>query len=393
MYSYSIVIPNTEKVEMIEKFKVDIPQSELDDLKERIKKTRWPDEINNSEWKYGTNLSYLKELADFWIKEFNWRTIEKNINAYPNFIATIDGTKIHFLHVKSKTKNAIPILITHGWPGSFLEMIKIIPYLTDSEDLAFDLVIPSIIGFGFSEKPTDHGSDYGYNADVWHKLMIKLGYNQYGLQGGDIGAGISIKIAQKYPDNIIGLHLNYISDSFKPYVKENQNLDTNLKKFRKRINKWNEKEGAYASIQSTKPLSLAYGLNDSPIGLCGWIIEKFNAWSDNDGHIENSFTKQELLANVTLYWLTQTIHSSTRMYHEISLNPLKFGKDDFVRIPVGFANFPKEIPIPPRAYIEKGLHIVHWTDISKGGHFPALEQPELLADDIIKFFKNLKKSV
>ena len=375
---------------MIEKFKVNIPQSELDDLNDRIKKVRWPDEIKNSDWKYGTSLSYIKELADYWLEEFDWRIIEKEINSFPNFIADVDGNQIHFLHIKSNKKNAIPIIITHGWPGSFLEMLKIIPYLTESEESPFDLVIPSIIGFGFSKKPTENGSDYGFNAELWHKLMLKLGYNKYGVQGGDIGAGISIKIAQKYPKSIIGLHLNYISDSYKPYSEENENIDTHIVKFQKATQMWNEKEGAYASLHSTKPLSLAYGLNDSPIGLCGWIIEKFNAWSDNNGDIENSFTKQELLANVTLYWLTQTIHSSIRMYHEISNSPLKFEKDDFVKTPVGFAKFPKEIPTPPRDYIEKGFNVVHWTEMPKGGHFPALEQPKLLADDIIRFFEKLK---
>ncbi|MGB2760859.1 MAG: epoxide hydrolase family protein [Maribacter stanieri] len=375
---------------MIEKFKVNIPQSELDDLNDRIKKVRWPDEIKNSDWKYGTSLSYIKELADYWLEEFDWRIIEKEINSFPNFIADVDGNQIHFLHIKSNKKNAIPIIITHGWPGSFLEMLKIIPHLTESEESPFDLVVPSIIGFGFSKKPTENGSDYGFNAELWHKLMLKLGYNKYGVQGGDIGAGISIKIAQKYPKSIIGLHLNYISDSYKPYSEENENIETHIVKFQKATQMWNEREGAYASLHSTKPLSLAYGLNDSPIGLCGWIIEKFNAWSDNNGDIENSFTKQELLANVTLYWLTQTIHSSIRMYHEISNSPLKFGKDDFVKTPVGFAKFPKEIPTPPRDYIEKGFNVVHWTEMPKGGHFPALEQPKLLADDIIRFFEKLK---
>ena len=375
---------------MIEKFKVNIPQSELDDLNDRIKKVRWPDEIKNSDWKYGTSLSYIKELADYWLEEFDWRIIEKEINSFPNFIADVDGNQIHFLHIKSNKKNAIPIIITHGWPGSFLEMLKIIPHLTESEESPFDLVVPSIIGFGFSKKPTENGSDYGYNAELWHKLMLKLGYNKYGVQGGDIGAGISIKIAQKYPKSIIGLHLNYISDSYKPYSEENENIETHIVKFQKATQMWNEREGAYASLHSTKPLSLAYGLNDSPIGLCGWIIEKFNAWSDNNGDIENSFTKQELLANVTLYWLTQTIHSSIRMYHEISNSPLKFGKDDFVKTPVGFAKFPKEIPTPPRDYIEKGFNVVHWTEMPKGGHFPALEQPKLLADDMIRFFEKLK---
>jgi len=371
---------------MIEPFEVHVAQSELDDLNERIRKVRWPDEIENSGWKYGTSLSYIKELAAYWKNEFDWRTVEKQINSVPNFIATIDDHKIHFLHIKSKNKDAIPIIITHGWPGSFLEMFKIIPYLTPS----FHIVIPSIIGFGFSEKPIKNGSDYSFNATLWHKLMMKLGYHKYALQGGDIGAGISMRIAQKYPKNIIGLHLNYISDSYEPYLEEDNSTTTELPDFRKHIKEWNTLEGAYSGIQSTKPLSLAYGLNDSPMGLCAWIIEKFNAWSDNSGHIENCFTKQELLANVTLYWLTETIHSSTRMYSEIRLNPMKFGRDDFINIPVGFAKFPKEIPTPPRAYIEKGLNIVHWTNLPKGGHFPALEQPKLLADDIIRFFEKLK---
>lgn len=374
---------------MVEKFRVSIPQSELDDLNDRIKRVRWPNEIKNSNWKFGTSLTYLKELADYWVKEFDWRIIEKQINSFPNFIADIDGNKVHFLHIKSKRKSAIPIIITHGWPGSFLEMLKIIPHLTESEDISFNLVIPSIIGFGFSNKPTDNGSNYGFNADLWHKLMLMLGYNKYGLQGGDIGAGISIKIAQHYPESIIGLHLNYISDSYEPYLNGNESMDTNISKFRKAFQTWNEREGAYASVHSTKPLSLAYGLNDSPIGLCGWMIEKFYAWSDNNGVIENCFTKQELLANVTLYWLTHTIHSSIRMYHGISNNPLKFGKDDFVIIPVGFAKFPKEIPTPPRDYIEKGFNLVHWTELSKGGHFPAMEQPKLLVDDMKRFFEKL----
>ena len=373
---------------MIQKFKVSIPQSELEDLDKRIENVRLPDVLKNSGWKYGTSISYLKELSSYWLKEFDWRTTEKQINSFPNFIANVEGNRIHFLHIKSKNSNAIPIIITHGWPGSFLEMLKIIPYLTESKDLPFDVVIPSIMGFGFSGKPIDKGSDYGFNADLWHKLMIELGYDRYGLQGGDIGAGISIRMAQKYPENIIGLHLNYISDSYEPYLKGNEIIDAQTA-FQSYTQEWNAKEGAYASIQSTKPLSLAYGLNDSPIGLCGWIIEKFNAWSDNNGHIENCFTKQELLANVSLYWFTQTIHSSIRMYHEISLTPLKFGKNDFVGIPVGFAKFPKEIPIPQKAFIEKGFNLVHWSELPKGGHFPALEQPKLLGDDIKAFFRKI----
>ncbi len=374
---------------MITPFNINIPQSELDDLKHRIKNARWPDELKNSNWQYGTNLSYMKELANYWADEFNWKTVENQINSFPNFIAEIDNYKVHFLHIKSKKENTIPLLITHGWPGSFLEMLKISKYLTSSEELAFDLVIPSIIGFGFSEKPLENGSDYGFNAQLWHKLMLQLGYLKYGLQGGDIGAGISTKIAQKFPEYIIGLHLNYISDSYSPYLQQNETLDANVLSYKKQLQSWNEKEGAYGFIQASKPLSLAYGLNDSPIGLCAWIIEKFNAWSDTNGHIENSFTKDELLANVSLYWFTQTIHSSVRMYYEISCNPLHLKKNDFITVPTGFAKFPKEIPTPPKNYIEKGFNIIHWSELQKGGHFAAMEQPKLLANDIINFFKKI----
>lgn len=367
---------------MIKEFKLNIPQSEIDDLKERIHKTRWF-ENNNSNWELGTNTNYLKELLEYWKNNFDWRNIESQINSFPNYITHIDNLKVHFLHIKSNQPNATPLLITHGWPGSFMEMLKIIPLLKTQ----FDLVIPSIIGFGFSENNLKKSINYDFVAEIWHQLMLKLGYQNYGLQGGDLGAGISIRLAQKYSKHIIGMHLNYISDSYKPYlINEN---DKEFRAYQEHVNNWNKKEGAYAIIQSTKPLSLAYGLNDSPVGLCAWIIEKFNAWSDHDNNIENSFSKDELLANVSLYWFTKTIYSSMQIYNGISLSPLVFKKNDYVNIPVGFAKFPKEIPIPPRGYIEKGLNIVHWTEMSKGGHFAALEQPNLLASDIKSFFKKI----
>jgi len=366
---------------MIKEFKVNIPQPEIDDLKERIRKTRWLDETENSDWKLGTGITYLKELSAYWEQKFDWRKIEDEVNSFPNYITKIDNSKVHFLHIKSNRENATPLLITHGWPGSFLEMLEIIPLLIDK----FDLVIPSIIGFGFSENNIKSDADYSFIAEIWHKLMFKLGYKSYGLQGGDLGAGISIRLAQKHPENIIGLHLNYISDSYKPYTTEDN--DNEVEEYQEYLKNWNEKEGAYAIIQSTKPLSLAYGINDSPIGLCAWIVEKFNAWSHHDGNIENSFSKDELLANISLYWFTHTIYSSMKIYHGISLSPLIFKENDFVNVPVGFAKFPKEIPVPPRKYIEKGFNIVHWTEMPRGGHFAALEQPELLASDLKSFFK------
>jgi pimeloyl-ACP methyl ester carboxylesterase len=379
---------------MIEPFYVNLPQKVLDDLHFKIKLTRWPEVGDNTDWTHGTDISYLKVLSDYWLREFDWRKTENEINRYPNFIADISSIRIHFIHVRGKGKRSIPLIISHGWPGSFLEMMKLIPLLTEDPDLSFDLVIPSIPGFGFSTKTPLPGCNSSVVADLWHELMTKLGYDSYGVQGGDIGSGISTWMALRYPKHVIGLHLNYISGSFKPYIPDDDTVSDEVLEFRKSAQDWSAKEGAYALLQSTKPLSLAYGLNDSPVGLCAWIIEKFNGWSDNSGCIDNAFAKDEILANVTLYWVTETIYSSMKIYNENTKKPLAFGKDDFVRVPVGFAEFPKELPVPPRSQIEKGFNITHWTVMPKGGHFAAAEQPGLLSDDIkIFFFKSLNDTV
>jgi pimeloyl-ACP methyl ester carboxylesterase len=313
---------------MITPFSVKIPQRVLHDLKLRLINTRWTDEIIHSGWSYGASLSYMKELTDYWINKFDWRKVEDAINAYPNFIADIDGYKIHFIHIKGEGKKSFPLIITHGWPGSFIEMLKIAPLLTGDKEFSFDLVIPSVIGFGFSDKITHTGCNSAFIAALWNKLMSELGYEKYGAQGGDIGAGISTWLSLKFPDRVIGLHLNYISGSYKPYVREGEKLSEEVLAFQQYLGEWAAKEGAYSHLHSTKPMTLAHGLNDSPVGLCAWIIEKFNGWADNNRHIENTFTKDELLANVTLYWVTETIHSSVRIYHENSSMPLAFGEKD-----------------------------------------------------------------
>ncbi len=374
---------------MIKPFSAHTSEEILDDLKTRIRNTRWTDEIRNSDWHYGTSQSFLKDLCHYWLNNFDWRKVEAEINSFPNFIGTIDDHEIHFIHVKGKGENCIPLIVTHGWPGSFIEMIKLIPMLTEDKDLSFDLVIPSIIGFGYSGASTVDGCNSEFIADLWRKLMLELGYKRFGAQGGDIGSGISTWLALKFPENIIGLHVNYISSSYKPYMKEGKQITSEVLEFQKFVKIWSSREGAYSNIQSTKPQTLAYGLNDSPVGLCAWIMEKFNAWSDNDGNIYNVFSKDELLANVTLYWITQSIHSSMRIYSENSKHPLQFGENDFIKVPVGFAKFPKELPTPPRSYIEESFNITHWTEMPSGGHFAAMEQPKLLAYDIKNFFKSL----
>jgi pimeloyl-ACP methyl ester carboxylesterase len=374
---------------MVNHFIANIPNEILDDLKSRIRNTRLPDEIIDSGWSYGSSLTYMKELADFWLNNFDWRKVEAEINSYPNFTALIDGYKIHFLHIKGNGKNSIPLIITHGWPGSFIEMLKLIPLLTTDEDFSFDLVIPSLMGYGFSQKITSPRCDIHFMGELWYKLMKELGYDNFGAHGGDFGSGVSMVLALKYPKNVIGLHLNNIEGYYSPYLPKGEIFTQEEIRFEKDAADWYDKEGAYSHQQKTKALTLAYGLNDSPIGLCAWIIEKFYSWADCKGNLENVFSKNELLANVTLYWVTETLHSSIRLYHESRKLPLNFQKDDFVNVPVGIIRFPLEDPFPPRKYIERGFNIQRWTEMPSGGHFAAMEKPNLLAKDIKYFFMQI----
>ncbi|MGY4539123.1 pimeloyl-ACP methyl ester carboxylesterase [Mucilaginibacter sp. UYNi724] len=373
----------------ISQFKVAVPEEQLVDLKNKLLNTRWPDEIDGAEWTYGTNLNYLKNLCQYWANDYSWRNTEEHINTYDNFIAEVDGYKIHFIHVKGKGSKSVPLIITHGWPGSFLEMIKLIAYLTEGPGLTFDLVIPSVIGFGFSSKATTSGCNSKVIAGLWHKLMLGLGYTKYGAQGGDIGAGISSWLTLQYPDHIIALHLNFIPGSYQPYIAPGDELIAEETAYKQQIAEWYAKEGAYGSIHSTKPQTLPYGLNDSPAGLCGWIIEKFQSWTDNNGYLENVISRDELLANISLYWFTQSLPSSIRLYKESSTAPLKFSKGQRINAPVAFTRFPKELPTPPRSFVERSFNIIRWKEMPKGGHFAALEQPQMLADDIRSFFEQI----
>lgn len=374
---------------MIKKIEIQIEQKYLDDLKSKLLLTRWPDEIEGSGWNYGASLGYMKELSDYWITYFNWRKTESEINNYGNYIAVIDGYKIHYLHIKGKGEKPFPLIITHGWPYSFLEMFKLIPLLTENNDMSFDLVIPSMPGYGFSQKIIQPGCNVSFIADLWHKLMIELGYDKYGVQGGDFGAGVSTSLAMKYPDHVTGLHLNYIPGNYVPVLAENEEFTKEENDYLDSEEEWYSREGGYSLEQNTKPLTLAYGLNDSPMGLCAWIVEKMFGWSQNRGYIGNVFTKDELLSNVTLYWITETIHSSIRLYNENSKNPLIIGKESFINTPTGIAHFMYEDPFPPRKFIERGFNIQHWSEFPEGGHFPAMEKPEVLAEDIIKFFRSI----
>jgi pimeloyl-ACP methyl ester carboxylesterase len=380
-------------------FKVQIPPAVLADLRQRLARTRWPDEIPASAWDYGANLSYMKKLVDHWQNRFNWRVHEDAINRFRHFRAVVDGLGIHFVHERGKGPGPFPIIITHGWPGSFLEMLKLIPLLTDPESYgadpadAFDVVVPSLPGYGFSDRPAERGVNTWRIAEMWDKLMAGLGYGRFGAQGGDWGASVSTLLALKSPDHVAGLHLNYIPEELRPYQGViADDLTRKEQEFLDEAERWAATEGGYSHIQRTRPQTLAYAMNDSPAGMAAWIVEKFRDWSDCDGKVEKHFTKDELLTNLTVYWATETFLSAARLYYEAKKAPVQFKRNDFVKVPTGIARFPVEAPFPPRRWVERCYNVQRWTDMPSGGHFPALEEPELLAKDIREFFRPLRGS-
>ena len=381
----------------IEKFAIHVADDVLADLSRRLDATRWPDELENAGWEYGSNLAYMKSLAAYWRNGFNWRQQEAALNQLPQYRVTIDGLNIHFVHVRGKGPAPIPLIISHGWPGSFIEMIKLIPLLTDpaahggkAED-AFDVVVPSLPGYGFSDRPREKGMNQNRIAALWVRLMEELGYKRFAAQGGDWGSIISIALGLDYPERIIGLHLNYIAGRFLLGGTLNQPQEDKVASaFLQELRGWWEREGGYSHIQATRSQTLGYGLNDSPAGLAAWIVEKFRVWSDCGGDVESVFTRDELLTNVMIYWVTQTIVSSTRLYYESRERPLSLSAGNRVKPPVAVTLFPKEIGMPPRALAERGLNIARWTAMPRGGHFAAMEQPELLAQDIREFFRSLR---
>ena len=378
----------------IRPFIVDVPEPVLEDLRARLRRTRYPDEIPGSDWDYGTNSGYLKELVTYWTEEFDWREQERQINEFDHFKTNIDGLDIHFIHQRSPIADATPVLISHGWPGSFLEFAKVIGPLTDpvahggnAED-AFHLVIPSIPGFGFSDKPQERGYGPAQMGDIFAKLMERLGYERYGLQGGDWGSSITRRVASQRPDNVIGLHINLVSAGPPPGV-DNPEAGVpaeELARMRERQSFWAPERG-YSQIQGTKPQTLGYGLNDSPAGWAAWVIDKVHVLCDCPGGHEEKFTKDELLANITLYWVTQTATSASRIYYESRRGT--GGGSDYIAVPTAAALFPKEIALPPRKWAEARYNIVRWTEMPRGGHFAALEEPDLYIEDVRGFFGDL----
>jgi len=379
-----------------EAFSIPISQIDLDDLRARLGRTRWPDDSPGSPWEYGVNRNFLQEVCRYWRDEFDWKFQVEKMSAFHHYRYISNGLGVHFIHERGKGPRPIPLILTHGWPGSFIEMLRITSLLADPaahggepED-AFDVVVPSLPGFGFSDKPSRPGMNAFRVAELWASLMSHLGYVRFGAQGGDIGAGVSTVLGLRHVERIIGIHLNYIPGSYRPWLGHGPALAPVEEEFIRSVMGWLEENGGYSHIQSTRPQTAAYGLNDSPAGLAAWMLEKFREWSDCDGDLGRRFSRDELLANVTLYWMTGTIHSSFRMYYENRKAPLRFAREDFVRTPCGVACFPKEISHPPREWVQRGYNVQHWTEMPRGGHFAAMEEPELLAEDIRAFFRRFR---
>ena len=379
----------------IQPFEISVPDEVLDDMRQRIANTRWPDEIPNSDWDYGSNMAYVRELADYWLNGFDWRKQEAMLNGFSQFHADVEGLKIHYVHERGRGPNPIPLVITHGWPSTFFEMYKIIPLLSDPAayggDAAdsFDVIAPSMPSYGFSERMSERGWSVSRVGDLWVSLMDALGYDRFGAHGGDWGAGVTARLGQSHADRMIGVHVTAVSAT--PHIGDDSPPLTDAEKeFQRARLQWREDEGAYGHIQGTKPQTLSYGLMDSPVGLAAWIVEKFRAWSDCDGDVESVYTKDELLTNITIYWVTQTISSSVRIYYESQRAPLMLGEGEIITPPSAVARFPKDIGYPPREWAERVFNLQQWTEMPNGGHFAAMEKPEALVEDLRSFFRPLR---
>jgi epoxide hydrolase len=391
------VVPRAADETSVARFTIHVADADLADLKARLARARFPDEIPGSDWTYGTSRAYLESLVRYWRDTFDWRAQERALNRFEQYTTTIDGLTIHFIHRRSKEANALPLLITHGWPGSFVEFTKVIEPLTDPVSHggrpgdAFDVVAPSLPGFGFSDKPREPGFDPTRMAAIEAKLMARLGYTRYGVQGGDWGSVIGTRVALNDAPHVAGLHLNMCRVAPPPGGNPSEGLTAAELDRVKRADAWQNEETGYQRIQGTKPQTLGYALNDSPVGLAAWIVEKFRSWCDCNGNPETIFTKDELLTNITLYWLTQTATSSARIYYE-NAHAAPVPASRRIDAPTACADFPKEVIWSPRKWMEARYNITRWTAMPRGGHFAAFEQPELFVDDVRAFFRDLRSA-
>ena len=371
-------------------FTINIPGEQITDLRDRINNTRWAEEECVNDWSQGIPLTYVREIADYWANQYDWRKSEQHLNTFDQYQTNINDLDIHFIHQRSPHPDAYPLIITHGWPGSIVEFHKVIQPLVDptkhggkAED-AFHVVCPSLPGYGFSGKPSQSGWGVEKIAETWDQLMARLGYDNYGAQGGDWGAAVTTQIGRNV-GHCDAIHINMPIG--RPTPESLQDPTDEEKSALEGLTYYQEWDSGYSKQQSTRPQTLGYGLVDSPVGQMAWIIEKFWSWMDCNGHPENTLTRDELLDNVMLYWLTASGASSARLYWESFGS---FGGGDKVEIPTGVASFPKEIIRSPRRWCEESYNITHWTAMPKGGHFGAFEQPELFINDLRTFFKTIR---
>jgi len=378
---------------VIEPFEIRVDESVLDDLRNRLAQTRFPDQIEGTGWEYGIPADYVRELVEYWRDTYDWRAHEARLNELAHFRTSIDDQSIHFIHARSPHADAFPLLLTHGWPGSVVEFLDVIPRLTDPEAHdgsaadAFHVVVPSLPGYGFSEPTRTRGWDVRRIARAFTELMRRLGYERYGAQGGDRGAQVATRVGPLDPEHCAAIHLNMpLADRPDEPVPLSEAEKADLAV----MAHFRLEESGYAQEQGTKPQTLGVALNDSPAGLLAWIVEKFRAWSDCDGHPENVFTRDQLITNVMTYWVTQTITSSTRLYWERTHVDASEDGAGFVGVPTGIARYPKEPLRVPRPWVERRYNVTHWADMPRGGHFAAMEQPALFVDDLRSFFQTVR---
>jgi pimeloyl-ACP methyl ester carboxylesterase len=367
----------------IDPFTVHVPDAELDDLRERITRTRWPQPAPGAPWSQGVELDYLRDLLAYWADGFDWRARECELNRYQHRVAEVDGVQIHFVHHRAPG-GGTPLILTHGWPSTFAELLGLVDRLGDR----FDLVVPSLPGYAFSRRPPRVGVDRRYVAGLWHQLMQGLGYERYGAHGGDFGAGVTTYMALLQPARMIGIHLSTLE--MWPYTGPGAPaLTAQEQAYVDHVARWEQTERGYSAVQSTRPQTLGYALTDSPAGLAAWVLDKWRSWSDSGGDLDATFGRDALLTMLTIWWATGSITTSMRDYYDNRWHSKQIGPGDRVPVPTAMALFANEfVPegAPPRSWYERLYEVRRWTAFPRGGHFAAAEQPDLLAGDIAAFF-------
>jgi pimeloyl-ACP methyl ester carboxylesterase len=378
-----------------EPFIMAVPEALLEDLRQRLALTRWPDEIPGSGWHYGANLAYVKELVRYWQHQYDWRAQERLLNSFSQYRVQLEDITLHYIQQPGVGPAPMPLLLSHGWPGSIYEFVHVIGPLTDPARYggdprdAFTVVAPSLPGYGFSHVPNQRRLNIEEIAALFQRLMTEvLGLVRFGAQGGDWGAFITGRLGYTYSQNLIGIHLTMVPVA--PHPSERTNLSVAEEAFITASEAWRTEETGYQWIQGTKPQTLSYALNDSPAGLAAWITEKFYSWTDSHGDSESRVSKDALLTNIMLYWVTQTINSSFWLYYQMRHQPWRLGRGERITVPTAVAAFPREIIRPPREWAARVCNLQRWTPMTAGGHFAALEEPQALVEDIRAFYRELR---